>query len=298
MDKLLQSSLQPSSLPTYRRAWQLFCMFFRKTFPGVPIQLPFSPPTISLFVAHLYDCQYASSTVATQLSCLGYFHKLHGFPDPSKNFIVSQMMKGYSKIDSRLDSRLPITLFLLHQIVSASARLSESQYNICLFQAMCLFAFHTFSRVGEITQSSSGHNIQLHQLSKLTNSRGEVESLKVLFYHYKHSYNQTPSSISISRANNFCPVKFLLNYLKLRGDTPGPLFRFVDFSPVSRAYFSSKLSIVLKSCSLDPSRYKGHSFRIGAASHAASKGMSDAQIRILGRWKTNAFRNYIRVQSL
>lgn len=38
---------------------------------------------------------------------------------------------------------------------------------------------------------------------------------------------------------------------------------------------------------LGPSRYKVHSFRIGAASHGAYSlmGFIDAQIRILGRWK-------------
>ena len=51
-------------------------------------------------------------------------------------------------------------------------------------------------------------------------------------------------------------------------------------------------------CDLDPSRYKGHSFRIGAASYAADRGFSDAQIRMLGRWKSNAFLRYLRVPNL
>ena len=50
----------------------------------------------------------------------------------------------------------------------------------------------------------------------------------------------------------------------------------------------------LKFCGLDTSRYKGYSFRIGAASHAADKGFSDAQFRTLGRWKSDAFHLYIR----
>ena len=66
---------------------------------------------------------------------------------------------------------------------------------------------------------------------------------------------------------------------------PGPLFHLADGSPVSRSTFSDKLSMAIKYCGLDPSRYKGHSFRIGAASFAADAGMSDAQIRALGRNK-------------
>ena len=54
----------------------------------------------------------------------------------------------------------------------------------------------------------------------------------------------------------------------------------------------------IKFCGLNPARYKGHSFRIGAASHAADRGLSDAQIRVLGRWKSNAFHRYIRIPSV
>ena len=59
-------------------------------------------------------------------------------------------------------------------------------------------------------------------------------------------------------------------------------------------FFSEKLFMVIKYCCLDPSRYKGHSFRIGAASFAADVGMSDAQTRALEGWKSIAFQKYIR----
>ena len=35
--------------------------------------------------------------------------------------------------------------------------------------------------------------------------------------------------------------------------------------------------------------YKSHSFRIGGACHAAEQDYSDAQIRALGRWKSDTF---------
>ena len=102
----------------------------------------------------------------------------------------------------------------------------------------------------------------------------------------------------ISRRDNFCPVQIILDYLSLRGSRPGPLFHLGDGSPVSRAIFIDKLSMAIKYCGLDPSCYKGHSFRIGAASYAADAGMSDSQIRALGRWKSDAFHKYIRIPSL
>ena len=65
-----------------------------------------------------------------------------------------------------------------------------------------------------------------------------------------------------------------------------------------RSFSTDILRLALTSCGLNSSRYKGHSFRIGAASFAADRGMSDAQIRALGRWKSSAFLKYIRLPSL
>ena len=163
---------------------------------------------------------------------------------------------------------------------------------------MCLFAFYTFARVGEITTSASGTTIYLHQVSKLVNDNQEAVAFKVTFLNYKHNYNKSPFSLTISRQTTCCPVQHLLAYLQARGNTPGPLFQMPNGSPVPRAIFTEKLSTALKFCGLDPTRYKGHSFHIGAATHAADKGMSDAQIRTMGRWKSNAFLKYIRLQSM
>ena len=49
---------------------------------------------------------------------------------------------------------------------------------------------------------------------------------------------------------------------------------------------------------LDPTKYKAHSFRIGAATTAADMGMSETHIQLMGRWKSTAFRRYIRIPML
>ena len=58
------------------------------------------------------------------------------------------------------------------------------------------------------------------------------------------------------------------------------------------------LNHCLTFCGLDNSHYKPHSFRIGAASFPADQGFTDAQIRGLGRWKSDAFKVYLHSSSL
>ncbi|KAI8519748.1 hypothetical protein Bbelb_030050 [Branchiostoma belcheri] len=68
----------------------------------------------------------------------------------------------------------------------------------------------------------------------------------------------------------------------------------ISHHPVSSDHFSNTLRKCLERAHLDPQAYTAHSFRIGAATHAASSGASDAQLRALGRWSSDAFKSYIR----
>ena len=119
---------------------------------------------------------------------------------------------------------------------------------------------------------------------------------KLVISDYKHNTTGRPFSIIIHREStvHFCPVEFLLRWYRMRGSNSGPLFCLADGSAVKREVFTRQLKGALAFCDLDCSSYKSHSFRIGAASLAAENGMSDAQIRGLGRWKSDAFKLYIR----
>ena len=178
------------------------------------------------------------------------------------------------------------------KLIESSATLSISKLQCSQFRAMCTTAFFGFLRIGEMTYNSakdaSNLILQVHHVSKLVDSSEYFVALKITFGNFKHSYNHLQFKIVLHR-QNCCPVQFLLEYLARRGNRPGPLFLNPDNNPVSRKIFADLLSLSLKSCGLDSRRYKGHSFRIGAASLAAEWGMSDAQIRALGRRKSNAF---------
>ena len=56
-----------------------------------------------------------------------------------------------------------------------------------------------------------------------------------------------------------------------------------------------QLTACLSHAGYDCSQYKCHSFRIGAATTAATRGFTDAQIQTMGRWRSAAFRRYIRI---
>ena len=84
-------------------------------------------------------------------------------------------------------------------------------------------------------------------------------------------------------------------HLTLRGNSTGLLFHFEDNTPLTKSKFTSKFRDLLIQAGIDSSLYAGHSFRIGAASTAAAKGVEDSLIQTLGRWKSSAYLLYVRL---
>ena len=298
---LLGASLSTTSLNTYRRPWQLFLQFCSER---LHIQGPIFPiPTehLALFIAFLAEQKYAASTVLTYISALSFPHRLASLPDPTKRDMIQLALRGYSKMNPSHDTRLPISLPLLEKIVSACDHTQSSMYSRKMTQAMYAMAFFAALRVGEITCKPTqprGNVILLNQIVFMKTREGVVSAIKITLRNYKHSDPAVPVDIFLYREKPVCPVSTVLAYLRLRGTSPGPLFCWPDASPVSRTFFTKALSDALRYCNLNVEGYKSHNFRIGAASWAAAKGMSDAQIRAFGRWKSNAFLRYIRNPSL
>ena len=255
---------------------------------------------LALFISHLYSRNYASSSVTTYVSAIGYVHRLAGVNDPTQTTLINQLLKGYRKLAPVRDIRLPITLPLLRQLIQSFQYTAASAYQKCLMSAMCSLAFYAFLRVGEISTTTGPCNnlIQITQLDRLVDKQGNVKALQLSLCQYKHSVPGQPFVVYIYPEDICCPVQLILGYVSLRGHSPGPLFCWPDGKAISRTFFIAQLNAALKFNNLDSSLYKGHSFRIGAASWAAAKGFSDSQIRLLGRWKSNAFLRYIRTPCL
>ena len=91
-----------------------------------------------------------------------------------------------------------------------------------------------------------------------------------------------------------CPVTALMTYLRIRGMAPGPLFVYSDGSPLSKSKLNKKLQHVLSAAGWQ-GRFTLHSFRVGAASTAASLGFPDHLIKALGRRSSEAYQVYIRL---
>ena len=291
---LLAHSLATSTAKVYRRAWVLLIMCFQTLnviFHGIS-DLPLSVHKVMLFVGFLHVKKLSSSTMTSYVSAIGYFHRIKGFKDPTTQPVVQKMLAAANKLNPRQDPRLPITLIILKRLVEALPSTVSNPYHRSLFRAMYVVAFFGLMRVGEITKSPTGIvALTLKQLSMT------ATQAILTISHFKHNVSLKPLDIVLPKQNdsNICPVHLLHEYLLVRGNRPGPLFCFVDGASIPRDFFIKYLKSSLNFCGLDTRRYQSHSFRIGGASLYAELGLSDSQLRLLGRWNSNAFLKYIRL---
>lgn len=248
------------------------------------------PPVLShlvLYIAHCYKQGLAASTTKTHISALSYTFQIAGYPDLTQHFLVKKQLQGFSKVRPTVDCRLPITPPLLLK---------------SLLQAMYLLAFYAFLRVGEITKTtgSNQHYLLRKHLKFVCNTQRE-DYLELTIPHYKHSKNVATLNIKQNTAQPaLCPLKACQTYLLIRShfSIEEPLFSFMDGTPISRKFFTENLKQTLAFCGLDTHQYHSHSFNIGAATTAASSGSSEVQIQQMGRWKSSAFKKYIRIPTL
>ena len=91
-----------------------------------------------------------------------------------------------------------------------------------------------------------------------------------------------------------CPVKAMSAYLALRGGQAGPLFITQEGKGITRLAFNSALDSLLSKLQLNHKHYSTHSFRIGAATSATQAQIPDSQIKMLGRWRSDAYQRYVR----
>ena len=102
--------------------------------------LPVSIPILMGFIAHLHNEGYAPASIITTVSAISYFHKVNGFQDRARNFLISKLLTEAQNLRSVTDVRLPI----LAQLIRAVPLVFTSHSNCLMLRAMMVLAFRAF----------------------------------------------------------------------------------------------------------------------------------------------------------
>lgn len=160
-----------------------------------------------------------------------------------------------------------------------------------------------FFRLGELILKPSQSPTRLLQRDDVSFSfdNGHMSGVQLILRHFKNNKHNKPTTLFLpplpTNQSEMCPVLTLQAYFIFFKHTAGPLFQFADNSPVTDKFVSVNLQNAVRFIGLNPTQYKGHSFRIGAATQAIAQGHSEQYVQKLGRWHSNAFQRYIRLNA-
>ncbi len=299
--RLFKASLAPATWTAYASNLESFIQF-RKSY-NLELWWPALTQHIISYISHLSISGLSSSTICAHVSAIAFAHKANGWRDPSDNFIVKKILEGCRRDNPGVDNRLPITSDILKRLISVLMAICKSQYEYLLFRAAFALAFFGFLRVGEFTcsskKASSERILSIQDVS--FQGQGSLQtSLLITIRYSKTDQRGLRSYLRIDGAGEspVCPVKAMLDFLKVRPNHQGALFIHFDAAPLTSYQFNHILKTGIRVIGLPQDKYSSHSFRIGAATMAAKNGFSEDEIKQMGRWKSSAVQIYVRPQQM
>lgn len=259
--------------------------------------------TLMRFVTHCFDSLNLSyQTIKLYLCGIRHHLLLQGIPNPFASDVKLQrlhmLLNGIKRQHrSSRPSRKPITTNILLDLVTTLQKGMFSPYSDLLISTVCVVAFFGFLRCAEFTCKSS-----FDPESNLC-----LSDLKVHKDHAVLTLKQSKTDpfrrgigIKLFRNNaTLCPLKQLASYSCLRNrnfnnNPQDPLFVMENGNALTRSYFLAMLKDLLNRSGHADSGITGHSFRIGAATSAATARIEDHLIKCMGRWSSDSYLRYIR----
>ena len=266
--------------------------------------MPLLPTTenILIYFAVFLAKTVNPETIKVYLAAVRHMHLVNGYDLPIAKFQrLHYILRGIKRIKgASTRTRLPITLDhlkLFHRILHSRASPTHDEIMIW---AVITTAFFGFLRIREMTCSglfNSSTHLSRSDVSFHDKTNDHEAFLNLRIKASKTDPFRSSTTITIgSTSGTICPVRALKTYLSRTAmDHVGPLFCYSNGTPLSRSQFTKELRALLAhGAGINTVDYAGHSFRIGAATTAASKGLPHWLIQTLGRWSSDCYLRYIR----
>ena len=227
-----------------------------------------------------------------------------GLPDPelTSDFKVKRLLMAIKRDKGCAPVRRnPITPGLMGKIYQ---HLDMGIMEDVSFWAICVIAFFGLLRISNVIPRKKS---DIHSKRKMFLTRDAVSSTEtglVLTLRHSKTIQFKERSLQVPLpfmpGHTMCPVTSVYMALLMSPGCPdeGPVFVrgcAGNFHPILYGWFMKKLRSLLKKCGVDACLFGSHSFRRGGASWALKCGMSGELVRILGDWKSDAYRAYLEV---
>ena len=229
-------------------------------------------------------------SIKVYLSGIRALHIKQGFPDPLVDCLrLQRVIRGIKRCQGTPSAtRLPITDDLMLVIWQS---LDPGLPDHMMFWAACFLGYFGFLGTSEFTVpnlSSFSPSLHLSAQDIAVDSSSAPSSMRIQIKGSKTDPFRKGCFIHIGLGKYpLCAVHAMMTYLAARGDAPGPLFLFAKGQPLTPTRLTDWLRQIMTSAWIS-GNFSSHSFRIGAATVAARRGIPDHLIQTMGRWSSNA----------
>ncbi|XP_054831298.1 uncharacterized protein LOC129326975 [Eublepharis macularius] len=291
--RAIRLAIAPSTQRAYDRAVRQFAAFRQAA--GLRQVWPIPAVHLMQFCVDRKGKGLAVKSIRSQLAALAFASRARGLSEATGDFRIRKMLEGWSREKgARKDDRLPISPSVLRGLNSVWEDVCHSSFEVLLFHAAALTAFFGALRVSELVSLSardtSGRALVMQDLK----FKGKAAILRVRRSKTDQRGFGCEITLGPCAEQELCPVRALRLYVQARGESPGVLFCHSDGRPLTKYQFWAVTGRALGKLGFSGVRFATHSFRIGAASTAAAMGYPGPEIQKVGRWRSSAYRSYIR----
>ena len=303
MNQLWESALSPNTLVAYRSAINCFVTFM--LMQGVCCSsTSLQPVGEDIFLLFITHCQSGLklkyATIKLYLAGVRFYYIRNNLCDPFLNCLrVPYILRAVKRNQVNVSMpRLPITFNVLSGLCSVLETGMIDTFTDLMLLCIFKLAFYGFLRCGEFTCKShqASSFLALGNVSIIS----DLESFILTLPRSKTDPFRKGVKITIFENNVLFPVISMQKYIaarRLQGAiSSSPLFveSGTNVKPLTRGSFIAYLNQTLLRLGYKGQAFNGHSFRIGAATSAATAGVEDHVIQTLGRWSSDCFIRYIR----
>lgn len=230
---------------------------------------PATSETIARYLAeHARDFKVA--TLKRRVAALCWFHKSHGFSDPTKDDLVRRVMRGIERHHgAKQKQALPLCWSHIDQIARQLGAAKKDVRD----KALLLIGYWGAFRGSELTKlcaeecyfQPGGVSIHLERSKTDQSSRGRWVAVS-------------------SRPGPICPVSALKAWIDTSGCSNGFVFRSIKgatpdvVQPLSVRSLSRMIQGRVKQIGLDPQGYSSHSLRAGFVTNQINAGADAVSI--------------------
>ncbi|KAJ4473996.1 hypothetical protein C8J55DRAFT_433358 [Lentinula edodes] len=303
VQSVLTAGFAESTLETYASgllAFHVFCDSREITeLQRAPCSLDLLQSWIATMAGH-----YAGTSVKNYVHGVRAWHIIHGIEWKIDKAPIDAMIQGAERLQperSKRKKRLPFTISYIESILTG---LDPNDP----FDAACggclTTSFYCAARVGELTvpnlrDFSASNHVTPSQMHETSDRNG----FKTTILHIpctKSNQSEGEDIYFSKQLGSSDPDWWLRN--QLRVNDPGPsdhLFaykhlsgRHVTLRPLTKSAFLRRIQKIAQTRGLPV--IQGHGIRIGATLEYLLRGVPFDAVRVIGRWKSDAFLLYLR----